>query len=314
MRLTVPQLFLLILCLLAAGFLDFYLGARFGPEMFWGIKVDKNNPISLLPNDVSDQELESLLKDGATKITFHEVLQDKPVTNPPALQMPETVSQDNKKHEDKPTDTATSQSNTSKPPSDQTAHQPVVLVDKPALTAEKPTAVQETKPSSSSKPEPTTSPSVATTSTAKKPTSVEPSSSKKIGVSTSAAQVSATQVPEVQVPATQVSATQVSGKQASATSTPVVNPSASSGGEAENDKLHSGSYTLQMGSFSDPEKAKKVLAQYPGAYLKETELPGKGKWYKVYVGHYEGLEAASVAQNGMYQKYKILPVVVKTGP
>ncbi len=57
--------------------LDFYLGARFGPEMFWGIDIKSGVRQSLLPDGVSDEELEALLKNESQQITFHEVLENK---------------------------------------------------------------------------------------------------------------------------------------------------------------------------------------------------------------------------------------------
>lgn len=77
MRLSFGQLILLIICLLSALLLDFYLGARFGPEMLWGISLDRGSADSLLPDDVSEQELNSLLQEGPSKVTFHEVLEGK---------------------------------------------------------------------------------------------------------------------------------------------------------------------------------------------------------------------------------------------
>ncbi len=76
MRLSFGQLILLIICLLAALLLDFYLGARFGPEMLWGINLDRSAN-GLLPDDVSEQELNSLLQESSSKVTFHEVLEGK---------------------------------------------------------------------------------------------------------------------------------------------------------------------------------------------------------------------------------------------
>lgn len=77
MRLSFGQLILFIVCLLAALLLDFYLGARFGPEMLWGIDLDRSNANGLLPDDVSEQELNALLQESSSKITFHEVLEGK---------------------------------------------------------------------------------------------------------------------------------------------------------------------------------------------------------------------------------------------
>ena len=61
MKFTIGQLTFFIICLLVAGFLDFYLGARFGPEIFWGIRVDRLDRERLLPSNPLSGELEALL-------------------------------------------------------------------------------------------------------------------------------------------------------------------------------------------------------------------------------------------------------------
>src|SRR3989338_2229700 len=76
MKFTIGQLTFFIICLLVAGFLDFYLGARFGPEIFWGIRVDRLNREILLPSNPLSGELEALLAEEAEKFTFHKVLEN----------------------------------------------------------------------------------------------------------------------------------------------------------------------------------------------------------------------------------------------
>lgn len=78
MKFTFGQLFFVVLCLVAALFLDFYLGARFGPEVFWGIDLEKGVHQSLLPDQAAQVELESLLKETALPaLTFHQELENK---------------------------------------------------------------------------------------------------------------------------------------------------------------------------------------------------------------------------------------------
>ncbi|MBI4411208.1 MAG: SPOR domain-containing protein [Deltaproteobacteria bacterium] len=85
MKFTIGQITFFVLCLLIAGFLDFYLGARFGPELFWGIRLDQLGRQSLLPEETSNAELEALLAEEAEKTTFHEVLEN----NAPTVQVAE---------------------------------------------------------------------------------------------------------------------------------------------------------------------------------------------------------------------------------
>lgn len=75
---TVGQMIFIILCLVAGGFVDFYLGARFGPEMLWGIRIDRLKQQPLLPPDVSDAELEAMLKEESSlPMTFEKELEKK---------------------------------------------------------------------------------------------------------------------------------------------------------------------------------------------------------------------------------------------
>lgn len=77
MHLKTGQLIVVGIFLSLAGLFSFYLGARFGPEMFWGIKLDHLSFEPLLPEEVTDAELEALLQGENSKTTFHEVLEGK---------------------------------------------------------------------------------------------------------------------------------------------------------------------------------------------------------------------------------------------
>ncbi len=75
-RMTIGQAVFVTLCLLVIGFITFYLGARFGPEVFWNIQVDRLAQESLLPSETSEEELLKLLnEESLPKVTFHEELQ-----------------------------------------------------------------------------------------------------------------------------------------------------------------------------------------------------------------------------------------------
>lgn len=79
-RLTTGQTFFLTASLLVMGFFVFYLGARLGPEIFWGFKVDRLSQQTLLPEEVTDDELRALLKESEmSNLTFHESLGKKGV-------------------------------------------------------------------------------------------------------------------------------------------------------------------------------------------------------------------------------------------
>ncbi|OGQ07678.1 MAG: hypothetical protein A3G32_00585 [Deltaproteobacteria bacterium RIFCSPLOWO2_12_FULL_40_28] len=67
LKLTFGQTLFGILCLTLLGFALFYLGARFGPELLWGLNLDRFRENPLLPTTLSDNELEALLKEESNK-------------------------------------------------------------------------------------------------------------------------------------------------------------------------------------------------------------------------------------------------------
>ncbi len=77
-RLTMGQTAFLVISLCLIGFLDFYLGARFGPELFWDVRIDRKSQSQLLPPEDEDAELQAILKEEGTQdISFHEELSKK---------------------------------------------------------------------------------------------------------------------------------------------------------------------------------------------------------------------------------------------
>jgi cell division septation protein DedD len=73
-------------------------------------------------------------------------------------------------------------------------------------------------------------------------------------------------------------------------------------------------YTLQIGSFSNAEEAKKRIAELETSelkpFLKEAEIHGKGKWYRLYLGGYASREAAQHAGESFQSKHKIESFIV----
>lgn len=70
------QAVFIVMCLVAGGFLDFYFGARFGPEIFWDISLDQPDKPSLLPDEVYSAEIEKMLaEEGEMAVTFHKELE-----------------------------------------------------------------------------------------------------------------------------------------------------------------------------------------------------------------------------------------------
>jgi len=75
-----------------------------------------------------------------------------------------------------------------------------------------------------------------------------------------------------------------------------------------------GKYTLQVGSFSTDGEAqaelKKVQDAGVSAQVRPVDVPGKGKWYRLYVGSYASREMATVAGQGLVTKKVITSFVV----
>ncbi len=73
-------------------------------------------------------------------------------------------------------------------------------------------------------------------------------------------------------------------------------------------------YSLQLGSFSSIENAKKTVAAYRDrglpAYWCKVDLEGNGTWFRIYTGFFENREQAKKYQ----QEAKLVPSIVKKTP
>lgn len=67
-------------------------------------------------------------------------------------------------------------------------------------------------------------------------------------------------------------------------------------------------YRLQVGSFSDKKKAQtsKAIWQARGylVSMASSEIPGKGTWFKLYVGGFTSLDDVQAAQKKILNQYK----------
>jgi cell division protein FtsN len=73
-------------------------------------------------------------------------------------------------------------------------------------------------------------------------------------------------------------------------------------------------FTVQLASFKDLTSAKKFAARFRGlkhkATIREVELPGKGRWYRVQVGKLGSREEATALANDLAQKYQLNAFVI----
>ena len=78
-------------------------------------------------------------------------------------------------------------------------------------------------------------------------------------------------------------------------------------------KLQTSKYALQLGSFRSRSKAEVLKNKLKGkgynTYVREVEIPDKGRWYRVRIGDYEDLEQVqSMAVN--LQQQEGVPVLI----
>jgi cell division septation protein DedD len=73
-------------------------------------------------------------------------------------------------------------------------------------------------------------------------------------------------------------------------------------------------YTLQIGSFPTIEEAATYLNKFSESktktFLKATEIKGKGKWYRVYIGKFESKTAAEQAGETYKKDHVITSFIV----
>ena len=83
---------------------------------------------------------------------------------------------------------------------------------------------------------------------------------------------------------------------------------------SEQQKPSTDRFTVQLASFKDLTSAKKFAARFRGlkhkATIREVELSGKGRWYRVQVGKLASREEATALANDLAQKYQLHAFVI----
>jgi hypothetical protein len=73
-------------------------------------------------------------------------------------------------------------------------------------------------------------------------------------------------------------------------------------------------FTVQLASFKDLTSAKKFAARFRGlkhkTTIREVELSGKGRWYRVQVGKLTSREEATALANHLAKKYQLHAFVI----
>jgi cell division septation protein DedD len=85
----------------------------------------------------------------------------------------------------------------------------------------------------------------------------------------------------------------------------------------EQQRPSAGSFTIQLASFKDVASAKKFAAGFkdlkPPPTVRQVELPGKGRWYRVQVGQFASRDEATALADRLAKKYQIQVFVVTLG-
>ncbi len=83
---------------------------------------------------------------------------------------------------------------------------------------------------------------------------------------------------------------------------------------SEQQKPSSTRFTVQLASFKDFASARKFAASFkdmdPQATIRQVDLPGKGRWYRVQVGKLSSRKEAEALANRLGQKYQLQAFVV----
>ena len=83
---------------------------------------------------------------------------------------------------------------------------------------------------------------------------------------------------------------------------------------SEQQKPSTGRFTVQLASFKDLTSAKKFAARFkdlkPKATIREVNLAGTGRWYRVQVGELASREEASNLANRLAKKYQLQAFVI----
>jgi|GEM_PF-4403640 cell division protein FtsN len=76
-----------------------------------------------------------------------------------------------------------------------------------------------------------------------------------------------------------------------------------------------GNYTLQLSSFQDRSEAELFMNKLRSAGVKphiiKAKIPGRGLWYRVRVGHYRSLEAATAAKKRFEGEQHVIAYVAR---
>ncbi|MBX7148357.1 SPOR domain-containing protein [bacterium] len=74
---SLGQIMMAVVTLVVMGIVVFYVGARFGPKLLWGINIDFSRQHAILPQEIPEEELKKLIAEHKDqfKLTFYDELE-----------------------------------------------------------------------------------------------------------------------------------------------------------------------------------------------------------------------------------------------
>lgn len=299
---TIGQVGMIAFFLVSLSFFSFYLGARFGPELFWDIPINELSQKTLLPSEVLDSEVQALLaEEGDAPLTFHESLKTGGTAKVENL---EPLKEDPLPPPPEPEPA---------PLVEETKEEPVKVAALPEKAPVEKIPVKETLPPVAKvepKPEPKVAPKVEAKPAPKtevkavakiepKKETVKPAEPKKVAVVVPPPKPAPKIEPKIEPAPTPPP--------------PALPPEAVV--EEPATPPPPARYTLQVGSFSSMKEAtalqEKLASGGYSANVQTLELPGKGKWYRVKAGRFPDQSTAQSEKGKIERQYGVVPVITQ---
>lgn len=293
-NITFGQILFILLTVLFASLMFFYLGAKFGPELF---RLDRrssslNEP--LLPDEQMALELQQLLESRTHDFQFQDILEKtKPVSlvlkkesKQKALVLEGTTGQKTETHTKKQAanlEKKTEKMTEVKPKQEQPKVEPKIEVTEKKVVAEKIPVKKEVISKDEKQKE--VPPVKITTLNNGRVHQVQPQLETNyfgsMAIKTGEPRLISTGSTEEQV-------SQTSG---------------------------SGLFRLQLGAYSEKSQAEQALQDWKKrgytVRIVETSVPGKGEWYRLHIGSYSTQEIAMNAQQSFMKNFRQSTKVVQ---
>lgn len=321
-NMTFGQILFIFFILLASSLMFFYFGAKFGGDIL--TLADRSvEEVSepFLPDDKLSAEIQDIIANHDQKLVFHEAVAEKA---PPALTPQPVAREDGKKGS--VTVAAVAPAKTAGSASGDAVKKPAAIASG-VQASSLPTLSDALRTAAASKPAPGQNGVKSTVATKGK---VPDETAKKVllpGSVPEANPVAAAPKPAAPVKTAAKPATPPEDKlrvllpgadaptPTQTAALPSMGNSPKGGGSTAPGMTGNGgfapasrTYRLQVGSYARKNVALKARTEWEGrgydVSLAESTIPGKGTWYRLYVGSYDSQAAAQGAQRQIMKSYR----------